>query len=219
MKNKKAVIFDLDGTMLDTMADIASAVNRALASFGAPVRTQEEVVSFIGNGSLMLIRRALPEGCSDEECIAVRERFREEYFGGMYEQTAPYAGMCELISELAAMGVTVAVVTNKDDRCAVPMIKHYFGTSVHYVRGIRDDSERKPSPKNTLEFLQKFGLSPEEALFVGDGMADVRTARNCGIEFIPVGYGYTDKALLFAECNKEIAADVASLRNKLLAYF
>ena len=219
MKTKKAVIFDLDGTVLDTMGDIAAAVNRALFSVGAPERTLNEVKSFIGNGSFMLIKRALPEGYDDKACLEVRERFRTEYESDMYTNTKPYDGIAELLHELSSMGVSVAVVTNKDDRCAVPMIKHYFGESVGYVRGVRNDSERKPSVFTTRSALEFFSASADEALFVGDGMADLQTADKCGIDYIPVGYGYTDKKRLFDACGKEPVENVLELRREIIKWF
>ncbi len=216
---KKAVIFDLDGTVLDTMGDIAAAVNRALVSVCAPERTLNEVKSFIGNGSFMLIRRALPDRFDDEACLSVRERFRAEYESDMYSNTAPYDGICELLAELSSNGVAVMVVTNKDDRCAVPMIKHYFGENVHCCRGVRSENERKPDPRVTLSLLSEHGIKPEEALFVGDGMADLSVSEKCGIDFIPVGYGYTDKEKLFAECGKKPVSNVFELRQEILEYF
>ena len=220
--NKKVVIFDLDGTILDTMGDIAAAVNYALAFYGYPERSVKEVQSFIGNGSLMLIRRALSKGSndefSDEFLREVRSRFRDEYATHMYDTTYPYEGITELIDELNGKGICCAVITNKDDRSAVPMIKRYFGNRFRLVRGVRADSERKPSPDLTLSVLKELGFTPDEAVFVGDGMADLNVSKNCNIDFIPVGYGYTDPERLYAESKKQPVSDVASLRSELLAY-
>lgn len=216
--DKKAVVFDLDGTVIDTIADIASAVNRALEAFGYPERTVEEITSFLGNGSLMLIRRAIGGG-TDEHCDEIRARFREEYEKGMFDLTRPYEGIPELLNELKDRGASVAVVTNKDDKCAVPMIKRFFGDSVDICRGVRKDGERKPCPEVTLSVLDALGVTPDEALFVGDGMADLNVARNCNIDFVPVGYGYTPAERLFDGCGIEPVRNVFLLRNKLLGYF
>lgn len=216
---KKAILFDLDGTILDTIADIAAAVNRALDAYGYPPRTVAEVQSFLGNGSLMLIRRALPEGGSDELCMELRARFREEYEADMYSNTKPYDGISGMLSELASKGAKLAVITNKDHRCAVPMIKHYFGEVMDICRGVTGDTDRKPNPDNTFSVLRELGVTPEEALFVGDGMPDLRVAENSGIDFVPVGYGYTPSDKLFSECGKEPVADVEALRRELLQYF
>ncbi len=217
--NKKIVIFDLDGTILDTIADITSAVNRALKRFGHPARRVDEVKSFLGNGSLTLMRRCLKDGGDDDLCREVRAHFRAEYQSCMLEQTAPYAGIAELIDELNAKGVISVVLTNKDDESAVPMIKHFFGDRFAFVRGVKTDFDRKPNPEVALSIIADFGFTPDEALVVGDGMADLNVAKNAGIDFLPVGYGYTPSETLFAECRKQPVADVASLRRELLEYF
>lgn len=217
---KKAVVFDLDGTILDTIGDIAAAVNYVLEAYGLPVRTVDEVKSFIGNGSLMLIRRALSdenaERYDDGFVKEVRARFREEYQKHMLDATYAYEGISELVDELNEKGIVSAVVTNKDDRSAVPMIEHYFGKRFALVRGVRADNERKPNPFLTLSVLKDIGVSPEEAIFVGDGMADLKVSENCGMDFIPIGYGYTDPKRLYAECKKVPVNDVASLRDAIL---
>lgn len=217
--DKKVVIFDLDGTIIDTIADIAAAVNRALDSFGYPSRTVAEIQSYLGNGSLMLMRRALGGNADDELCKAVRVRFRSEYEAHMYDLTSPYDGIKELMAELRSAGAVLAVITNKDDRCAVPMIEHYFGDLVQHVRGVRGDNDRKPNPEVTLSLLEALGVSPDEALLVGDGMADLNVSKNAEIDYIPVGYGYTPADRLFAECGKTPVKDVSSLRDVLMSYF
>lgn len=216
LHNKKIVLFDLDGTVLDTIADLAAAVNRALEFYGFPQRTVSEVQSFLGNGSLMLIRRSLPDGGDDAFCKEVRARFRAEYEKNMLELTKPYDGVGELIDRLNEKGVVSAVITNKDDRCAVPMIKHYFGDRFAAVRGVRSDNDRKPNPGVTLNLLSELGFSPDEAVFVGDGTADLNVAKNAGIDFIPVGYGYTSPEKLFAECGIEPVGSVEELHKKLI---
>ncbi len=217
--NKKVIIFDLDGTILDTIADIAAAVNRALAKLGYPERTVGEVQSFLGNGSLMLMRRALPAGATDEKCLELRSLFRAEYEKGMCETTAEYSGISELLKRLNAAGAVCAVVTNKDDKSAVPMVKHYFGNSFAYIRGVRGDTDRKPNPEATLSVIRELGFTPEQALFVGDGIADCEVSQNAGIDFVPVGYGYTPSEKLFEKCGKAPCESVFSLGVELMKYF
>lgn len=214
--NKRAVIFDLDGTVLDTIADIAAAVNRALVAFGFPERSVGEVQGFLGNGSLMLIRRATGVFDNDGLVLSVRTRFREEYEKDMCSLTKPYEGMTELLTELSAMGVKTAVVTNKDHRNAVPMIKHYFGEAVNITKGVTADGERKPNPENTLAVLNDLGVTVDEAVFVGDGMADLQVSRACNMDFIPVSYGYTSAERLFSESGRAAVSSVAELRAELL---
>ena len=217
--NKKIIIFDLDGTVLDTISDIAAAVNYALRQYGNPERSVEEVKSFLGNGSLMLMRRSLKDGGDDELCREVRTHFRAEYERCMLDRTVPYDGIAELVSELNAKGIVSGVLTNKDDKNAGPMIRHYFGDLFAFVRGVRTDLDRKPNPEVALSLLAEYGFSPDEALVVGDGMADLHVAKNASIDFIPIGYGYTPSERLFAECGKEPVADVQALRREILKYF
>ncbi len=216
--NKKAVVFDLDGTVLDTIADIAAAVNRALVAFGFSERTVKEVQGFLGNGSLMLIKRATGVFDNEDLCLKVRARFREEYEKDMCNLTKPYDGMCGLLSWLCEKGIKVAVVTNKDHRCAEPMIKHYFGDTVHICKGVGKDNERKPNPENTLWALEQLGVAPVDAIFVGDGMADLQVSQNAGIDFVPVGYGYTSPEKLFSECGINPAMDIPALTKVLSEY-
>lgn len=213
--NKKIIIFDLDGTILDTIGDITAAVNYALDVYGDPPRSVDEVKSFLGNGSLVLMRRSLKNGGDDELCKEVRTHFRAEYERCMLDKTKAYDGIAELVDWLNERGVVSVVLTNKDDKNAVPMIKHYFGDRFAFVRGVRTDTDRKPNPEVALSILEKFGFSPDEALVIGDGMADLNLAKNAGIDFLPIGYGYTDPSRLLEECGILPVADVESLRREL----
>lgn len=213
--NKKIIIFDLDGTILDTIGDITTAVNYALDVYGDPPRSVDEVKSFLGNGSLVLMRRSLKNGGDDELCKEVRTHFRAEYERCMLDKTKAYDGIAELVDWLNERGVVSVVLTNKDDKNAVPMIKHYFGDRFAFVRGVRTDTDRKPNPEVALSILEKFGFSPDEALVIGDGMADLNLAKNAGIDFLPIGYGYTDPSRLLEECGILPVADVESLRREL----
>lgn len=213
--NKKIIIFDLDGTILDTIGDITAAVNYALDVYGDPPRSVDEVKSFLGNGSLVLMRRSLKNGGDDELCKEVRTHFRAEYERCMLDKTKAYDGIAELVDWLNERGVVSVVLTNKDDKNAVPMIKHYFGDRFAFVRGVRTDTDRKPNPEVALSILEKFGFSPDEALVIGDGMADLDLAKNAGIDFLPIGYGYTDPSRLLEECGIRPVADVESLRREL----
>lgn len=219
MINKKAVVFDLDGTILDTIGDIAAAVNRMLAKNGYPQHTVDEIKSYIGNGSFMLIKRALPSGMSDEEIFASREIFRKEYESDLFSNTKEFQGISEIFSSLNSKGIKVIVITNKDDRSAQKMIDFYFGNKVDFCRGVRADNDRKPNPELTLSALSQFGLKPEEVLLVGDGIADAEVAKNAGIDYIPVGYGYAEKSRLIAVCGKEPLMTVSELKTELSKYF
>ena len=215
---KKIVFFDLDGTILDTIGNLTSALNRALFAFGFPRVSVEQATSFLGNGSFMLVRRALGGVDNDELCLSVRERFRQEYEKDMYSLTKPYEGMTDLLAKLKEKGIITAVITNKDDVAAVPMTEHYFGDTVDFCRGVRRDGDRKPNPEPSLSILKNVGLSPENGIFVGDGMADFEVSRALGMDFVPCGYGYTSPEKLFEKCGTEPVSDVYELEKKLLEY-
>ncbi len=217
MLPNKAVIFDLDGTVLDTVGDIADALNLALAAFGYGEHTVERVKSFIGNGSYRLIRRALPESAPESAVLAVRARYIKEYSNATAVKTAPYPQMAELLLELKEAGIKTAVLTNKDDLHAQGLVKSFFGDSVDICRGVREDSEKKPNPAPALSILKTFGVLPENALLVGDGLADYETAKNCGIAYIPVGYGYTPTEVLLCKCGTQPVTAVSELKNEIFS--
>ena len=216
-KPLKACIFDLDGTLLDTLGDLASAVNRALAAYGFPARTVPEVKSFIGDGARMLISRAAGIPPEDPLCAGIRARFALEYKAHLFDETAPFPGAPALIKTLHDKGVFTAVVSNKDDSCAVRLIRDFFGDTVDEVRGCRADSERKPNPATTLSVLGSAGIEPQNAVFIGDGRADVLTAAACGMPVVPVAYGYTDCAILREFSGTEPAKTVEELSERLLS--
>jgi phosphoglycolate phosphatase len=123
------------------------------------------------------------------------------------------------MKELKSRGAELVVVTNKDHRCAQPMIAHFFGDLVRETRGVTGDTDRKPNPQKTLDLLESMGVLPQEAIIVGDGMADLNLAKNAGIDFIPVGYGYTSSETLFGQCGIEASESVFQLSERLLSYF
>ncbi len=215
--NKKVLFFDLDGTILDTIADITAAINRALKAYGREERTVSEIKSFIGNGSLMLCRRAMNVFDNDELCLEFRAFYQNEYDSDMYSHTQPYEGICELLQELRDKGLKIVVLSNKDDRNVVPMIEYYFGDLVDICRGVRTDTDRKPNPEVTLSILKDLGASVDEALFIGDGIADLQVSAACGMDFIPVGYGYFPVERLQQDSGKIPVMSVQALRKAVFA--
>ncbi len=218
-KRFKACIFDLDGTLLDTLGDLTAAVNRALEKSGLPSRSKAEVKSFIGNGALMLMSRASGLEPESAACRALRVSFAAEYAAGTFGTTVPYEGICELVADLASRGVKTAVVSNKDDSRTKALINRFFGKNVLLARGTLDESERKPDPAVTLDVIKSIGSAPSETVFIGDGRADFETARNAGLAFIPVGYGYTDPDVLKSLSGVEPVKDVSALYEKLKEFF
>ena len=194
---KRAVIFDLDGTLLNTLGDLASSVNFALRSCGYPERSIDEVRTFIGNGVIMLMHRSVPKGTNAEDEKKCFEKFRAHYLEHMEDTTAPYEGVNGLISALGAKGIGTAVVSNKLDAAVKGLCKKHFPL-LTCAFGVTQESERKPSAANVYKALSLLGVRSEEALYVGDSEVDVQTAQNAGLEMVCVTWGYRSRELLLS---------------------
>lgn len=195
---KKAVIFDLDGTLLNTLDDLAASTNYALSRFGYPTRTIEEVRQFVGNGVAKLIERAIPEGKNNpnfEKCLAI---FKENYAQNMYNKTAPYNGIIEMLSNLKSKGIKIAVVSNKFDLAVKELCKKYFEEFIDFAAGENEAQgiRKKPAPDTVISVLNKFNFAPEDAVYVGDSDVDIMTAKNSKMPCISVTWGFRDEKFL-----------------------
>ena len=186
----KAVIFDLDGTLLDTLKDLANSVNYALREFGYPERTIDEVRRFVGNGVIKLMKRAAPDGIDEEAFEKCFNAFRSHYLEHMYDNTKPYEGIMEMLSILKEKGVKTAVVSNKLHSGVVGLCEDFFGGQLTSAYGVNTEDERKPQPKNVLRALADLGVGAEETVYVGDSGVDVQTAKNAGLKCIGVTWGF-----------------------------
>ena len=199
----RAVIFDLDGTLLNTLGDLCDSVNFVLDSYGFPQRTVNEVNSFIGNGVGELIRRALPSDAQDkfDEALA---RFKEYYGAHSNIRTCVYDGLIPMLLKLRADGYKIGVVTNKVDFAAKALCDEYFGELVDVAIGDRAGVPRKPAPDSVLEAMSL--LCADRAVFVGDSDVDVATAKNAGLPCICVTWGFREKEFL-SSCGCTLFAD------------
>lgn len=191
-----AVVFDLDGTLTDTLEDLKSSVNFALRSFGFPERTLDEVRRFVGNGVKKLIYRSVPSGTSEElakECLKI---FKEHYKSNSLVKTKPYDGIIPMFEALKEQGIKTAVVTNKMHEAAVDIVRIFFDGLVEITVGQIDGVAQKPQPDGIYSALEKLGVSKEKAVYVGDSEVDCITAKNAGIPCIGVAWGFRDKAVL-----------------------
>lgn len=185
----KTVIFDLDGTLLNTLLDLKESTNYALRQFGYPERTLEEIRYFVGNGVRKLIERAVPENCENiEECIAI---FKEHYEKNMYNNTACYNSIEMILRELRSQGAKIGVVSNKFDLAVKELCKKYFGDLIDIAIGQFDDVPPKPAPNGVLKALNELG--EETAIYVGDSEVDVQTAKNANLPCIGVTWGFRDR--------------------------
>lgn len=206
MQRIKGVVFDLDGTLLNTLDDLTAAVNYGLAACGLPARSRDEVCSFVGNGMERLIALSVPEGSSENTRQAVFAAFKEYYAQHGQDQTAPYPGIIELLAALREAEIPMAVVSNKLEEAVECLRAHYFGEYIRVAAGDRPGRQRKPAPDSTFAALEQLDLAPEEALFVGDSDVDIMTAENAGMPCLSVSWGFRDEAFLLAHGAKAIAA-------------
>ena len=188
---KRLVIFDLDGTLVNTIADLADSVNYALHVSGFPIHAYEEYPCFVGNGIYKLIERALPPQNRDEHTIcSVKERFMERYMLHNTDKSVVYDGIPELLRLLVEKNVGVAVASNKVHGATVSMMRHFFPEiPFSCVFGQRDGVPTKPNPAIVIDILQTVGVLPSEVLYVGDSGVDMQTAHNAGIFAVGVTWG------------------------------
>lgn len=195
---KKIVIFDLDGTLLNTLDDLSDSTNYALSKFGYPTRTIEEVRQFVGNGVAKLIERAIPDGKNNsnfEKCLNI---FKENYAQNMYNKTAPYNGIIEMLSNLKSKGIKIAVVSNKFDLAVKELCKKYFEGFIDFAAGENEAQgiRKKPAPDTVISVLNEFNFAPEDAVYVGDSDVDIMTAKNSKMPCISVTWGFRDEKFL-----------------------
>ena len=212
----KGVLFDLDGTLLDTLEDLYQSVNAALAACGFPERTRMEVRSFVGNGVRNLMVRSVPDGEENpkfEECF---QKFREHYVVHLNDHTAPYAGIMELLAELKEKGIPTAVVSNKSDAAVKELCQETFGDLVPLAIGESERVQKKPAPDTVIEAAAGIGVPLKDCVYVGDSEVDLATAENAGIPCISVSWGFRDKELLESLGAKMLLDTVAELRDCLL---
>lgn len=202
------VIFDLDGTLLNTLGDLRSSVNHVLSQMGAHLRTTDEVRRFVGNGVANLINRAVPEGTSPERAQKALAEFKEYYSAHLDVETAPYPGIVDMLRELKNMGVKVYVNSNKFDAAVKALCRHHFGELVIDAVGESADVPRKPSPAGADMICRLSGVDKSRVLYVGDSSVDMATAANAAVDAAWVSWGFRTRSEM-AEATPEHAFDSA----------
>lgn len=200
------VIFDLDGTLLNTLGDLADAVNAAIVPRGLAPATTEQVRQRVGNGIRNLILRSMPEGTPDAEIDACLAEFRAHYNDHMMNRTVPYDGVADVLRALKAAGLRIAVLSNKYDPASKALIAHYFPGLVDLTFGERPGVLRKPDPTSCREVMETLGASPEETVYIGDSAVDMNTAKNAGVFSIGVTWGFRSREVLI-ESGAGVLAD------------
>ena len=213
----KIAIFDLDGTLLDTLQDLAISTNFALEASGYPKRTLQEIRSFVGNGIEKLIERAVPSTVSAEERKRTLDIFKEHYAKHCEDRTAPYEGIITLLDHLVEADMPIAVVSNKIDFAVQTLCEKYFGTRIAIAVGEREGIKRKPYPDSVLEVLRKVDIAPSEAVYIGDSEVDILTATNAGMDMIIVTWGFRDRDFLVNDGATVLADSADRLESLLLS--
>lgn len=212
-----AIIFDLDGTLTDTLCDLKNSVNFALREFGFPERTLDEVRSFVGNGVRKLIYSSVPENTDNETAECCLSVFKEHYKNNSLVETKPYDGIMQMLESLKNQGIKTAVVTNKMHEAAEEIVKIFFGDLIDITLGQVDGVSQKPQPDGIYHVLEKLSVSKEKAIYVGDSEVDCITAKNAGIPCIGVTWGFRDESVL-VENGADYLADTPKDLETILSY-
>lgn len=205
-RNYDIYVFDLDGTLLNTLEDLTLSVNAAMRFVGAKERTQEEVRSFVGNGIRLLIGRALGEKAADENTFSSAFSYFKKYYGAhLSDHTAPYAGIFELLTRLKAAGKKIAVVSNKADFAVRELCRAYFGALIDAAAGENEAAgiRKKPAPDALFTAIERLGGGT--AVYIGDSEVDIQTAQNAALPCISVCWGFKDEAFLLSHGAKRLA--------------
>ena len=194
----KVYIFDLDGTLLDTLGDLAASVNYALRTHGMPEHSVDDVRRFVGNGVRKLMERAVPQGADNPAFNEAYNTFREHYMQHSLDTTRPYEGIPETLAALRKRGCRIAVVSNKMMAATQELCHHFFPDTVEVAIGENEAEgiRKKPAPDTAFAALRALGVGKDEAVYVGDSDVDVQTAANAGIPCISVLWGFRDKEFL-----------------------
>ena len=192
----QAVLFDLDGTLLDTLEDMADALNRTMDSFALPHRSLQEVRSFVGNGARRLI--ALATGAGGDRLEEILAVYKEDYDRNCLVKTAPYPGIMQLLDQLHAAGCLVGIVSNKPDSTVQSLSEALFQGKADIAVGEKAGVRRKPAPDTVLAAMEALGVTRAETVYVGDSEVDIMTARAAGVPCISVTWGFRDRDALEA---------------------
>ena len=190
----KAFIFDLDGTLLNTISDLCDSINLALDHFGYPHFSESDIKLKVGNGMKVLIRRSVPAEYDEAQVEKVLQVFLREYKIHQMDKTAPYPGIVDLLHKLNQKGIPCGVISNKQNPNTQSIIQHFFGDiTFTFVSGEVAGIDPKPDPTLTLRCIQEMNLLPEEILYVGDTKVDIATGHNAGLKTVGVTWGFRDR--------------------------
>lgn len=198
------VIFDLDGTLLDTLADLRDSVNFSLSKNGLPQRTTEEIRAFVGNGIRLLIERSVPENTSTDLVDRCFEDFKAHYKDNSANSTKAYDGINDLLCELKNRGVKLSVVSNKADFAVKTLVETYFPDVFNCAVGEKEGVKRKPAPDTVFAVMNELNVNKCDVVYIGDSEVDIETSKNADVPCISVTWGFRDKEVLEKLCPEYI---------------
>jgi len=212
----KLAIFDLDGTILDTLEDLTDSVNYALIKNAMPTRTVEEIRNFVGNGARRLIERAVSSGSSSDIADKVLCDYHKYYATHSDIKTRPYPGIIDMLTNLRAAGCMAAVLSNKPDTPVKALCERYFPGLFHIACGEKEGVPRKPAPNGVMYILEQLSVSPKDTVYIGDSDVDIETAKNAGLDCISVDWGFRDSEFLSNHGAKNTVSTVSALEKQIL---
>lgn len=201
----------MDGTLLNTLEDLYRSTNAALARYGFPGRTLEEVRQFVGNGAINLMRRAVPDGEADPHFTDCLRAFKEHYGTHLNDHTGPYDGILSLLKKLQEDGYPMAIVSNKPDFAVRQLNERFFGGLIGVAIGESEGVRRKPAPDTVERAAKELGVRMEDCIYVGDSEVDLLTAENCQIPCVSVTWGFRSRETLLSLGAKQTAGDTEEL--------
>ena len=212
------LIFDLDGTLLNTLSDLRSSTNYALKKFDFPVRSMEEIRNFVGNGLRMLIRRAVPNETDEETVDRVLAEMKAHYREHYHDRTVPYDGILPFLTEMKKRGFHLAIVSNKADPMVQLLRTLYFDDLISVAVGELEDVARKPAPDMVKIAMERLGCTAENTVYIGDSEVDIETAKNAGIPCLSVGWGFRDETALHHAGANKVYHSPAELQEALMSH-
>lgn len=215
MKNIKGIIFDLDGTLLDTLEDLTDAVNHVMLQFSLETKSLDQVRSYVGNGVVKLIEQCVPGGETHEQFTEILSAFMNYYEANCDHKTKPYEGILALIETLHSEGRQLGIVSNKFDRAVKELNRQYFHSWIDFALGVSDALHRKPAPDMVYACIEQMHLKPEEVVYVGDSEVDLMTAQNAGIKCISVLWGFRTREVLMENGATQMVSSVKELERLL----
>lgn len=210
--NYTSILFDLDGTLLDTLGDLTAAMNRTLTHHGLPQRTRQQMRAALGNGARRLMELSVPEGTDSALFETLLAEYNADYAAHCRIETAPYPGVAALLRDLRAQGRKLAIVSNKPDEAVQALRTDFFADTVPVAVGETADIQRKPAPDMLLAAMKKLGADPAGTVFIGDSEVDIATARAANLPCISVLWGFRDRNVLERAGAQQFATDIAQLQ-------